>query len=148
MSGTHAPGADPYPGLTPVASYGPPTSVAFTSSGFAGTVLVLAALFQVFQGISALAADRSAMISVEYIYELDVTTWGWIHIGVGAAAFAAGLGVLARRTWAYLAGLALAVVASIVNFAFLPYYPLWSAIIIALTLAVIWSLTFLLAERD
>ncbi|MFD7310986.1 hypothetical protein [Promicromonospora sp. NPDC059942] len=148
MSGTHAPGADPYPGLTPVASYGPPTSVAFTSSGFAGTVLVLAALFQIFQGISALVADRSTMISVEYIYELNVTTWGWIHIGVGAAAFVAGLGVLAGRTWAYLAGLALAVVASIVNFAFLPYYPLWSAIIIALTLAVIWALIFLLAQRD
>lgn len=148
MTGTHAPGADPYPGLTPVASYGPPTSVAFTSSGFAGTMLVLAALFQIFQGISALVADRSAMISVDYIYALDVTTWGWIHIGMGAVAFAAGLGVLAGRTWAYLAGLALAMLASIANFAFLPYYPLWSAIIIALTLAVIWALVFLLARRN
>ncbi|MEV0893813.1 hypothetical protein [Promicromonospora sp. MEB111] len=148
MSGKYAPGSDPYPGLTPVAGYGPPTSVAVTSSGFAGTMLVLAALFQILQGIAALAADTSAMVSVEYIYELDVTTWGWIHISVGAAAFAAGLGVLRKQTWAYVAGLALAILASIVNFAFLPYYPLWSAVIIALTLAVIWALIFLLGRRS
>lgn len=148
MTGTHASGSDPYPGMNPVANYGPPSSMALTTSGFAGTMLMMVGLFQILQGIAAVAQDTVYLTGVEYVYQLDVSSWGWIHIVVGAIAFATGIGVLAAKSWAYMVGIALAVVASITNFAFLPYYPIWSTIVLALNVAVIWSLCALLAQRD
>lgn len=148
MTGTHAAGSDPYPGMTPVAGYGPTGNAALTTAAFAGTMLIMVGVFQVLQGIAAVAADDLYLTGIEYVYQLDVTSWGWIHIVVGAIAIATGIGVLATQTWAYMVGIVLAVVASIANFAFLPYYPIWSLIILALNIAVIWSLATLLAQRD
>lgn len=148
MTGAHASGSDPYPGMTPVANYGPPSYLALTTSGFAGTMLIMVGLFQVLQGIAAVAQDTVYLTGVEYVYQLDVSSWGWIHLVVGALALATGIGVLAAKSWAYMVGIALAVVASITNFAFLPYYPIWSVIVLAFNVAVIWSLCTLLAQDD
>lgn len=148
MAGAHASGTDPYPGMAPVANYGPPPSVALTTSGFAGTMLIMAALFQILQGIAAVAQDTVYLTGVEYVYQLDMTSWGWIHIVVGAVVLATGIGVFTGRAWAYLMGIVLATLSSIANFAFLPYFPIWSGIVIALNVAVIWSLCTLLASDD
>lgn len=148
MTDAHAPQSNPYPGMTPVAGYGPPSTLALTTSGFAGTMLIMVALFQILQGIAAVAADDVYVTGIEYVYQLDVTSWGWVHIVVGAIALATGIGVLAGQAWAYVVGIFLAVVASIANFAFLPYYPIWSAIVIAFNVAVIWALSTLLARRE
>lgn len=148
MSGAHASGSDPYPGMAPVAAYGPPSYMAVTTSGFTGTLLIMVGLFQVLQGIAGVAADEVYLTGIEYVYQLDVTSWGWVHIVVGALALATGIGVLAGQTWAYMVGIALAVVASITNFAFMPYYPIWSVIVLALNVAVIWSLCTLLAQDE
>lgn len=146
MTGAHSTGSDPYPGMTPVAAYGPPPQL--TTSGFAGTILIMVALFQLLQGIAAVAEDTVYLTGVEYVYQLDVTSWGWIHIAVGALALAAGIGVLAARSWAYLVGIILATLSSIANFAFLPYFPIWSGIVIAFNVAVIWALCTLLAQDN
>lgn len=148
MAGAHTSGTDPYPGMAPVASYGPPPSVALTTSGFAGTMLIMASLFQILQGIAAVAEDTVYLTGVEYVYQLDVTSWGWIHVVVGAVALATGIGVLTARAWAYLTGIVLATLSSIANFAFLPYFPIWSGIVIAFNVAVIWALCTLLAQDN
>ena len=44
--------------------------------------------------------------------------------------------VAARTVGVIVAGLAM-----IVNFAWLPYYPVWSTIVIAICIAIIWALT-------
>jgi hypothetical protein len=134
--------------MAPVANYGPPPSVALTTSGFAGTMLIMVSLFQILQGIAAVAQDTVYLTGVEYVYRLDMTSWGWIHIVVGAVVLATGIGVFTGRAWAYLTGIVLATLSSIANFAFLPYFPIWSGIVIALNVAVIWSLCTLLASDD
>jgi hypothetical protein len=134
--------------MAPVANYGPPSTLALTTSGFAGTMLIMVSLFQILQGIAAVAADEVYLTGIQYVYQLDVTSWGWIHIVVGAIALATGIGVLAGQAWAYMAGVVLAIVASITNFAFLPYYPIWSVIVLAFNVAVIWALCTLLAQDD
>ncbi|MFI8527596.1 hypothetical protein ACIGB8_24265 [Promicromonospora sukumoe] len=111
-------------------------------------MLILASLFQVMQGISAVAEDTLYVAGVEYVYALDVATWGWIHIALGVVALAAGIGVLTGRTWAFVVGIILASLASLANFAFLPYYPIWSSIIIAFDVLVIWALSTRFTGRD
>jgi hypothetical protein len=73
-------------------------------------------------------------------FEIDVTTWGWIHLVMGAVVAMAGLGVLTGALWARVVGIGLVGLSMLDNFLFVPYYPLWSLLIIALEVAVIWAL--------
>jgi hypothetical protein len=123
-------------------------SVTFGVTAFAGVMLTTLAVFQILQGIAAVAKDKVYVKGIDYTYQFDITQWGWIHIVVGAAGVAIGLGILAGQTWGRIAGIAVAVVAALTNFAFLPYYPLWSIVIIAFSAFVIWALCTQMSHRD
>jgi hypothetical protein len=51
----------------------------------------------------------------------------------------AGYGLLSGQTWARVAAITLAVLSAITNFLWLPYYPFWSMLIIAVDIFVIWA---------
>jgi hypothetical protein len=108
---------------------------------FAGVMLVTVAAFQILEGIAALAKDEVFVKGVDYVYKLDVTSWGWIHIVLGAIGVATGIGLLAAQTWARITGIALAVIGALASFAFLPYYPIWTLVIISFYVLVLWALT-------
>ena len=55
--------------------------------------------------------------------------------------FLAGLSLFAQKGWAGMVALALAILSAIANFLFIPYYPFWSIVMIALAVWVIWALT-------
>ncbi|MGW2095059.1 DUF7144 family membrane protein [Promicromonospora sukumoe] len=153
MTSAHASGSEPIPGTYPggrvgPTEYGDTSSLALGTSAFAGVMLIMVSVFQILQGIAATAAGTVYVTGAEYVFQLDVTTWGWIHIVVGAIALATGIGVLAGQTWAYVAGIVLAAVSALANFAFIPYYPFWTLLIIAFDVAVIWALSTLVAHHD
>jgi hypothetical protein len=52
-----------------------------------------------------------------------------------------GYFLFARATWAAGAALGLAVLSAVANFFFIPYYPFWAILEIALAVWVIWALT-------
>jgi len=43
--------------------------------------------------------------------------------------------------WARVVGIAVAALSAVLNFMWLPYYPIWSILIIAVDVLVIWALT-------
>jgi hypothetical protein len=108
---------------------------------FAACALTLAGIFQALAGIVAIANDNFFVRPRNYTFDLDTTAWGWIHLLVGIAVFAVGLGLFAGREWAAVGGIALAMLSAIANFFFIPYYPIWSLLIIGLDIWVIWSLS-------
>jgi len=110
-------------------------------STFGAIVLVTVGALAVLEGISAIAKDAVYVATPSYVYELDLTTWGWIHLLLGAGGLAAGIAILAGQDWGRMVGIAFAVAGIIANFLSLPYYPWWSIIVIALYVAVIWALT-------
>jgi hypothetical protein len=59
----------------------------------------------------------------------------------GIIVVAAGMGLLSGKIWARTVGVLLAMVSAVVNIAFLPAYPIWSTIMIAVSILVIWALT-------
>ncbi|NMH81034.1 hypothetical protein HF577_28570 [Pseudonocardia xinjiangensis] len=107
---------------------------------FAGTIMIVAGVFQALAGLVALFRNEVYVVGLNYVYSFDVTTWGWIHLVVGILVAVAGAAVLAGQTWGRVVGVALAVVSMLVNFMFIPYYPVWSLLIIALDVFVIWAL--------
>jgi hypothetical protein len=89
----------------------------------------------------ALANNEFFVITSEYIFKLDVTTWGWLHIIGGLILAASGVGIFSGNVLARTVGVIVATLSAIWNFAFLPYYPIWSIIMIAIAFSVIWALT-------
>lgn len=53
----------------------------------------------------------------------------------------AGFGLFSGKVWARTVGVILATLSAIANFAFIPFYPLWSLVMIAINMFVIWALT-------
>jgi hypothetical protein len=98
-------------------------------------------VFQVIAAISAIAEDEIFVATPNYVFDLDVSTWGWIHLLLGIFAIFAGWAVIAGRVWAGMVGIGLATLVAIANFFWIPYYPFWSILTIALAVWVIWSLT-------
>lgn len=113
---------------------------------FAGCVMLTLGLFQVFQGIAAIADDEVFTSVSGYIYAVDTTVWGWAHLVLGALVALVGVFVLSGRSWAYGVGIGLAVLSAVNQFFFLPLYPWWAIVILALDVFVIWSLAVVLAE--
>jgi len=114
--------------------------VAYGVTAFAGVMLATVAVFQILEGISAIAKDDVLVAGPKYTYKFDVTTWGWIHLILGIIALAVGIGILMGQTWSRVAGIAIAALSCLSNFAFLPYYPVWSLVILSFNAFVIWAL--------
>jgi hypothetical protein len=108
---------------------------------FAGIMLIIYGVFDVIQGIVALANNEFFVVTEEYIFQFNVTTWGWIHLIGGVILIAAGGGIFGGSVLARTIGVIMAGLGIILNFAWLPYYPIWSIIAIAIGIAVIWALT-------
>ena len=107
---------------------------------FAAALMLVAGIWHALAGIAALFQNTIYVSAPEYVYTLDLTTWGWVHLLVGILVILAGVGVLGGQAWARAVGIVLACVSMIVNFVFVPHYPIWSMAIIALDVAVIWAL--------
>lgn len=114
---------------------------------FGGVMLVTVGVFQVLQGIAAIAKDDVYVRGISYVYEVDITTWGWVHLVIGIISLITGIGLLSSQTWASVVGIGIACLGAISSFAFLPYYPFWALIVIAFEVFIIWALTSDLAHR-
>ena len=107
---------------------------------FAGIMLLVAGAWHTLAGIAALLNDRVYFTTPDYVYSLDLTGWGWGHLALGLIVIATGGGVLNGQTWGRIAGVVLVVLSLIANFVFIPWYPVWALVIIAVDVTVIWAL--------
>jgi len=109
---------------------------------FAGVMLIVLGCFHAFQGFIALFQDDYYQVGKnDLTIHLDYTAWGWTHLILGLVVVVAGVGLLAGQLWARIVGVILAVLSIMVDAAFLAAYPIWSAIMIAVGILVIWALT-------
>ncbi|HEX5917448.1 MAG TPA: hypothetical protein VFY76_06310 [Nocardioides sp.] len=107
---------------------------------FAAVMMFVGGGFQAIAGLAAIFENEFYTVTPNYVFEFDVSAWGWIHLVLGLVVIFAGYGLLSGQTWARVVGIILASVSALVNFAFIPYYPFWSLTIIALDVFIIWAL--------
>jgi hypothetical protein len=108
---------------------------------FAAMIMIIGGIMQALQGIVALFNDTFYVVGEEYLFQFDVTAWGWIHLLLGIVVAVAGFFLLQGATWARVVAITVASLSMIANFIWMPYYPFWSLTIIALNIAVIWALS-------
>ena len=121
-------------------------SWAYGFAAFGGVLLVTVGLFQLLQGLAAVTKDEVFLVAGDYLYSIDLTTWGWIHLVVGAIAVVVGLCVLYGQAWARATGILVAVVSAVAHFAWLPHFPVWSMLVITIDVLVVWALSSLLVN--
>jgi hypothetical protein len=110
-------------------------------SVLAAIMLFIVAVASILEGISAIAEDEFYVAGISYVYEFDATTWGWVHVALGAIAVVCSIGLMSGAAWARYAAVGIAALVIIANFLSLPYYPAWSIVIIAISVVVIWAVT-------
>jgi hypothetical protein len=108
---------------------------------FAAVMMMIIGAFHAVAGLAGIIENEFYVATRNYILEFDVTTWGWIHLIGGIILILAGFGLFSGAVWARTVGVILAGISALASFAFIPYQPVWSIVIIALDVFVIWALT-------
>jgi hypothetical protein len=108
---------------------------------FAAIVMLMVGTFHAIAGFAGILENEFYVATRNYVFEFDATAWGWIHLIAGLVVIFAAAGLFSGAVWARTVGVTMAVISAIANFGFIPYYPVWSIVIIALDIAVIWALT-------
>ncbi|MBG0567157.1 DUF7144 family membrane protein [Actinoplanes aureus] len=109
---------------------------------FAGVMLLMLGSFQAIEGLVALFRDDFYITTNNgLVIPMDYSAWGWTHLIIGLIGVAAGLGILYGKMWARIVGIVIAVLSALANIAFLPAYPVWATIVIAIDVLVIYALT-------
>ncbi|MFS4096232.1 hypothetical protein [Streptomyces sp. AF1A] len=129
MTTTHAP-------HTPTAREEWATGLA----AFAAVMLLLAGILAICRGIMAIAHDDVFFVTRDYVFRFSLTGWGWVHLILGVVAVLVAFGLFRAAMWARASGVAIASLIIIANFLSLPYYPVWSIVVIALSAFIIWAL--------
>ena len=109
---------------------------------FAAIMLAVVGGINVIQGLVALFKDEYFVISSgDQLLITSFTTWGWVMVIWGAVQAAAGLGLNVGKGWARVLAIIVACVSILVQTLFLAAFPLWSAMIIALDVIIVFALT-------
>ena len=107
---------------------------------FAGILMFISGLFQVFLGIMALVNNTVYVVTEKSLTAFNFTAWGWIHIILGVVLVTAAASVFSGRWWGRLVGSVIAGLAILENLIFLPAYPIWGIAAIALSATVMYAL--------
>ncbi|WP_069174133.1 DUF7144 family membrane protein [Streptomyces griseus] len=115
----------------------------FAASGwtvFAGVMMIFGGAMAILQGIAAIAKDDVFVKTQNYAFQFSLTGWGWVHLILGIVVLLAGCALFTGALWARAVGVLLAGLLVVANFLWLPYYPFWSLVLIAINIFVIWAL--------
>lgn len=107
---------------------------------FAGMLLLIAGIFHGIAGLVSLYKDEVYLIGPNSLIILDFTGWGWLHIAIGLLLIAAAFSLMRGNIFGRFVGIITATLSAIANFAFLGAYPLWSFLIIALDVLIIYAI--------
>jgi hypothetical protein len=108
---------------------------------FGGVMLIMLGAFHIIEGLVALFDDGFYLVASNgLVVGVNYNTWGWLHIAIGAVGVVTGMGLIAGNMAARVVGVIIACVSAVVNLAFVAAYPVWSAIVIALDVIVIYAI--------
>jgi lysylphosphatidylglycerol synthetase-like protein (DUF2156 family) len=108
---------------------------------YVGAILtLLSGLVTFFMGITGIISGAFFNNVASFPFYYSVRSRGVTLLVIGAIAFLMGLALLIHRHWARTGTIVVAAFTALANFMFLPYYPFWSVIVIALNVVIIWEL--------
>ena len=108
---------------------------------FAALMLILAGAFQAIDGLVALFKDEVYLVRPDgLVVNVDYRRGGRVHLVVGLLLIAAGAAIFSGRIWGRTVGVVAAIVSAVLNFAYIPAYPVWSLLIISVDIVIVFAL--------
>jgi hypothetical protein len=121
---------------------------AFAGAVLAGVLMIVTGLFSFLAGLAMILRAPFFVYHGGYLYVWSTHGWGWVELILGAVVVAAGACVLLGMVWARAVGVILATMSAVASFMSLPFYPIWSIILIAVNLFIIWALVAYSGRRS
>ena len=110
--------------------------------GFASVMLIMIGCFHAIAGFVGIFKDGYYVApKSDLLVTVDYTAWGWAHLIFGIVAVLVAVGMMAGKMWARIFGVVFAVLSATANLAFLNAQPVWSTLLIAFDVILIWALT-------
>jgi hypothetical protein len=100
---------------------------------FAAVLLAVIGFFNLLDGIAAIANSPIYVVG-------DLRAWGWVMTAFGAVQLLAAIGVWAGNQLARWFAVAVVGLNALAQMFFIPAYPFWSLMIIALDVIALWGL--------
>jgi len=106
---------------------------------FAAILLVVAGVFNLVDGIASVTNSHVFVAHAHYLFA-NLRTWGWITLILGVLQLLAAIGVLMANQVARWFAVAVIGLNALDHMFFLPSYPFWSLVIIALDVVALYGL--------
>ena len=106
---------------------------------FASVVLGVAGFFNMLYGIAAIANSHVFTTHTHYVFG-NLKTWGWITLIIGILQLLAAAGILAGNQLARWFAVVILGLNAIDQMFFIPAYPVWSILIIAMDVVALYGL--------
>ncbi|MDA8368469.1 MAG: hypothetical protein M0026_01185 [Nocardiopsaceae bacterium] len=110
-------------------------------AAFGATLLFIVGAMNIVQGLVAMFRPEHYLLAGGQTLLLSMGLWGLLLAIWGLALWAAGLALLSGQTWARVVAVALAAINAVAQLGFFASLPLWSAIVIAIDVLVIYAMT-------
>ncbi|MEV6164596.1 hypothetical protein AB0L71_22230 [Streptomyces sp. NPDC052052] len=107
---------------------------------FAAVLMIFGGAMAIFEGIAAIAKGDVFVATRNYLFQFSLTGWGWIHLILGIVIVLAGCALFTGAVWARVIGILLAGLGALAHFLWLPFYPFWSLVLIAINIFIMWAL--------
>jgi predicted membrane metal-binding protein len=106
---------------------------------FAVALLVTVGFFNVIDGIAAIANSHVFIANAHYVVG-DLRAWGWVVLILGTLQVIAAVAILAGSQAARWFAVVVIGLNAIGQMLFIPAYPFWSLLIIAVDVVALWGL--------
>lgn len=106
---------------------------------FAGVMMIVAGALWAIQGLIAILKGDLVIFGTEGALFLNVTGWGWVHLILGLLLFLCGFLVMRGNLFGRTIAVLLAILSIIVNFIWLPVYPVWAIVVIVLDVFILYA---------
>jgi hypothetical protein len=106
---------------------------------FAVALLVTVGFFNLIDGIAAVANSHIFIANAHYVVG-DLRLWGWIALILGTLQIIAAIAILAGSQAARWFAVVVIGLNAIGQMLFIPAYPFWSLLIIAVDIVALWGL--------
>jgi hypothetical protein len=108
---------------------------------FAAVMLIMIGAFNILEGIAALLQRTVTYIAADRLVVIDLRSWGLIALVSGGLLVVVGLSLLSRNEIARAVAVVLVALHALVQLTALAAFPVWSLLMIALDVVVLFALT-------
>lgn len=107
---------------------------------FGAVMMMMLGVLNAISGLAAIFNDALFVSSSRGVLVFNLTTWGWIHLILGLVVVATGFALMSGAMWARVVGTGVVMLNMVTQLIFLPAYPFWGLLIIALDVLVLWAI--------